>query len=413
MKIAVIGSGISGLGTSLILSPKHETHVFEAARRLGGHANTVSVRDGNSDVPVDTGFLVYNELNYPHLTAMFRHLGVATADSDMTLSLRVLAKNLEWCGTDLNTVFAQRRNIFNLDFHRMLRAILRFHREAEQNLLLARENGWTLGGLLRARQFPKIFATDYLLPMGAAIWSTPEEGMLEFPAETFLQFFINHRLLQWNGRPQWRTVRGGSIEYVKAIQKNLKHVHLASPVRAVSRKDGKVILRLDSGEQVFDRVIFATHAPVTARMLVDASSAERAILEAFRTEANTAILHRDAGAMPRNKRCWASWNAVAEPEGKASLTYFMNRLQPLASPRELFLTLNPKNQPNEVERVIDYEHPRFDFKAIRAQKELDGIQGLGGVYYAGAWTRYGFHEDGLLSAVKVAGLLGERPPWER
>lgn len=414
MKIAIIGSGISGLGASLILSRRYETHLFEASGRLGGHANTVSMRDGENSIPVDTGFLVYNELNYPHLTALFKYLEVATVESEMTLSLRLDDKGIEWAGTNLNTVFAQRGNLLAPAFHGMLLAILRFHREAETNLLAARENGWTLGGLLRARRYPRSLASDYLLPMGAAIWSTPEEGMLNFPAETFLQFFINHRLLQVNNRPRWRTVKGGSVGYVNALARKLPHVHLNAPVREVERVNGKIILRVEGhGSAEFDRVVFATHAPVTARLLRGQSASERDVLGSFQVEPNTAVLHRDAAAMPRSRRCWTSWNAIGAPEGKASLTYYLNRLQPLGAVSDIFLSLNPAAAHDRVDRVISYDHPRFDFKAIRAQARLADLQGAGGVFYAGAWTRYGFHEDGLLSAVNVAGMLGEKPPWVR
>ncbi len=415
MKIAVIGSGISGLGAAYILSRQHEVHLFEAANRLGGHAHTSYIPDGSEQVPVDSGFLVYNELTYPHLKALFAHLNVPTVESDMSLSIRSERSGLEWCGTDLNTVFGQRKNLFSISFHRMLLEILRFHREVESNLNLARRHGWTVGDLLRHRKYGAAFSENYLLPMAAAIWSTPEKGMLEFPAATFLHFLINHKLVQVNDRPKWRTVNGGSIEYVKRIAAQLKNIHLETPVLAVERAGDKVTVRTKQESASFDKVIFATHAPVTRKILQNANAAELEVLKAFEVEPNRAVLHRDRSLMPMEKRCWAAWNVFANEDQrseKVSLTYHLNRLQPLPTKREFYLTLNPHGNVENVDREFTYDHPRFDQCAIRAQARLADVQGQGGIYYAGAWTRYGFHEDGLLSAVRVAEHLNVATPWK-
>lgn len=415
VKIAVIGAGISGLSASLILSKCHDVHLFESEGRLGGHAHTTNVDVHGHTVAADTGFLVYNELNYPHLTAMFKYLGVETAASDMSLSISLLEKNLEWCGTSLSTVFGQRRNLFRLSFHRMLLELLRFHREADENLELSKKHGWTLGQLLDNRKYSADFRSHYLLPMSAAIWSTPEKGMLEFPAATFLTFCHNHRLLQVNERPKWRTVKNGSINYVNEITRRLKNVHTATAVYEVERLETGVIVRSSKGEMHFDKVVFATHAPITARLLKSKSDLEGDILKSFRTEPNQAVLHRDRTHMPRQRRIWSAWNVngstYGDSERKVSLTYYLNTLQPLQTKTDLFLTLNPWRDVATPDFKATYHHPLFDHLAIGGQKNLRQIQGAGGVYYAGAWTANGFHEDGLLSAIKVAEMLGESVPW--
>jgi predicted NAD/FAD-binding protein len=330
----------------------------------------------------------------------------------MSLSIRVDEKNLEWAGQNLNAVFGQRKNLFRPSFYAMLLEILRFHREVEDNRNLSLRHAWTLGELLIARRFTDSFRNDYLLPMSAAIWSTPEKGMLDFPAAPFLTFLINHKLVQVEDRPVWRTVKGGSIQYVQKVAKHIPHVHLASPVLEVRREGGRVKLKTAAGEGFFDQVIFATHAPITARILVGQTQQEAQILGAFRTEANHAVLHQDPQLLPINKRCWASWNVRGEQgSDKVTLSYHLNRLQPLATKSDYFLTLNPKQSVQKASWEMDYDHPRFDQAAIRAQRDLATIQGGGGVYYAGAWTRYGFHEDGLLSAVRVAEMLGQHVPW--
>lgn len=412
MKIAVIGGGISGLGAGVILSPHHEVHLFESAGRLGGHANTVDIPEGAAHVAVDTGFLVYNELNYPHLTAFFRFLNVETVNSDMSLSVRSVREDLEWAGTNLNTIFAQRRNLFRPSFLGLLKEILRFHRHAEKNLSVSRRHGLSLGELLVRENYSQPFCQFYLLPIGAAIWSTPEAGILDYPADTFLTFFLNHKLLQMNNRPVWRTVLGGSRNYVKKAQAKISNVHLNAKVTAVKRSEGRVWLRTENGEAQFDKVIFATHAPVTLQLLQNPNELEKAVLGAFQVEKNKGTLHRDPAGMPRNARTWAAWNVMAGSGDKVSLTYHLNRLQPLPTTSQYFLTLNPTAALNPVLAEFAYDHPRFTREAVRAQSELSKIQGQGGIHYAGAWTRYGFHEDGLLSAVNVAKALGAEPPWD-
>ncbi len=416
MKIAVIGAGISGLGAAWILSQEHDVHVFESENRLGGHAHTVDIKTPSSQsIGVDTGFLVYNELTYPHLTAFFKALGVETVKSDMSLSIQVENKNLEWNGATLNSVFGQRKNFFKFSFYFMLWDILRFDREAEKNLALARRHAWTLAELMQKRRYSQSFIQDYLLPMGAAIWSTPEKEMLTFPAATFLTFFINHHLLQVNNRPEWRTVKNGSRNYVERVKKKLKNIHLGTPVLEVKRHAGTVTVVTANGEATFDRVVFATHPPITLKILKDASPKELNILKCFPYEENHTVLHKDKSFMPKTAVCWAAWNVRAsQPQDasqKISLTYYINQLQPLNTPENIFVTLNAPREVRDQERSFVYHHPQFTQNAIRAQRELKDIQGTGGVYYCGAWSRYGFHEDGLLSAVNVGELFNIQPPW--
>jgi predicted NAD/FAD-binding protein len=414
MRVAVVGAGISGLGAAWLLAKDHEVHLFESEGRLGGHAHTVRVSEDGNSIPVDTGFLVYNNLTYPNLVGFFQALGVTTAESDMSLSVQVQHKGLEWNGTNLNTVFGQRSNLIRPAFFKMLQEILRFEKEAESNLASARTKKWSLRDLLRERHFSLAFKEDYLLPIGAAIWSTPEGEMLDFPAETFIQFFINHRLLQVNGRPKWRTVKNGSIEYVTRAAASIPRIHLNSPVQRVERKNGKVLLSVNGAQIEFDRVVLATHAPLTAKILAAPSDREARVLGSFRDESNRAILHRDISVMPKRKRCWASWNVLgtlANGNRKVCLSYYLNRLQPIEAKKSLFITLNPSLEPAEKLQEFSYDHPQFTQAAIDAQAELPELQGAGGVYFAGAWSRYGFHEDGLLSAVKVAAHFNVKPPW--
>lgn len=424
MKIAVVGAGISGLGAAWILGQKHEVHLFESEPRLGGHAHTVTVQesaqksaqDATNSVPIDTGFLVYNEVTYPHLCGFFESLGVETCASDMSLSVRAQHKNLEWSGTNLDTVFAQRTNLFRPSFLRMIRDILKFDKDSTENLELSKKNQWSLKQLIEHRSYSHEFCRDYLMPIGAAIWSTPEVRMEDFPAETFIAFFINHKLLQIKDRPVWRTVKNGSIEYVKRVAEKIRFVHLGSPVDEVNRNaQGLIDLRVGERTWQFDRVVFATHAPVTAKILKNQDELESKILSAVQTKGNRTLLHQDESFMPVFKKCWSAWNVFSTNKyheaPAVSLSYYSNKLQPLLTKQNYFVTLNPSTEVRGVLREFNYHHPQFNREAIEAQQLLPQIQGRGGVYYAGAWTRYGFHEDGLLSAVKVGELFDLAPPW--
>ncbi|ALV29157.1 NAD(P)/FAD-dependent oxidoreductase [Pannonibacter phragmitetus] len=418
MRIAVIGSGISGNSAAWALSGHHDITVYEKRLRPGGHSATVDIDYDGAAISVDTGFIVYNELNYPNLTALFAHLGVATEASDMSFALSVDAGRREWSGTNLRTIFAQRRNMVSPRFLWMLREILRFNRQCAADLASGYLTGMSLGDYMRARKFSAAFIEDYLVPMGAAIWSTPASEMLAFPAASFVSFFENHRLINFD-RPQWRTVSGGSRNYVQRLLEPLRgHVRLGSPVTNVRRADGKVHVRDASGhEDIFDHVILASHTNQTLAMLDDASDDERRILSAIRYRPNTVYLHRDESLMPKRKSVWASWNYLARTgsaEGTdVAVSYWMNRLQNIDTSRPLFVTLNPPHEPREdlTFARFTYDHPQFDAGALAAQQQLSRIQGVANTWYCGAWKGHGFHEDGLVSGLKVATALGAELPW--
>ncbi|MGZ3691362.1 MAG: NAD(P)/FAD-dependent oxidoreductase [Pseudobdellovibrio sp.] len=415
-KIAVIGSGISGLGASLILSQQYEIHLFESDNRLGGHAHTSDIKVGDEVVALDTGFLVYNELTYPHLIGMLKYLGVETVDSDMSLSIQVPYLNLEWSGDNLNTVFAQRKNLLRPRFYRLLLDILKFHRNAELNRDLSRKHQWTVEELLVNKKFSNELTEWYILPMLAAIWSTPETKMLDFPADTFLTFFLNHKLLQVNDRPKWKTIKNSSRDYVNKIAAKLEHIHLSEGVESVQKEDQQIRLQTAKQDYLFDKVIFATAPAITRNILKTDNLDVLRVLNSFETVMNKAYLHQDDSFMPQSKKCWSSWcvraNYRTPQSNNVSLTYYLNRLQPLKTKRDVFLTLNPGTTPKNILAEFVYGHPLFNQRAISAQPEVPSIQGIDGVYYAGAWTRYGFHEDGLLSGVRVSQILDVRPQWD-
>lgn len=419
--IAVVGAGAAGLSAAWLLSRRYRVSLYEADQRLGGHANTVEVAGEAGAVAVDTGFIVYNEPTYPNLTALFRHLEVATEASDMSFAVSLDAGRLEYAGADnLGALFAQRSNLVRPRFLRMLADIVRFYREATAADPAAHAH-LTLGEYLERGGYGTALRDDHVLPMAAAIWSSSVDTILAFPAATFLRFFQNHGLLRVANRPRWRTVRGGSREYVRRIEAQLAPgtVRTGAAVVAVTRLDTGVELTLAGGERErADGVVFATHAPQALHALQDASEDERAVLGAFRTQPNEAILHRDPAQMPRRRGAWASWNYSGQSgrpgSAAASVTYWMNRLQGIARPENLFVTLNPLTPIREdlVLRRFAYQHPIFDRAALDAQGRLGTIQGVRRTWFCGAWQRYGFHEDALVSALAVAAQLGVQAPWQ-
>ncbi|WP_430398462.1 NAD(P)/FAD-dependent oxidoreductase [Ferrovibrio sp.] len=424
MKIGVIGAGIAGLGAAWALSRQHDVTVFEANAYPGGHSNTAEVDCDGKRIAVDTGFIVFNNWNYPNIEKLFAHLKVPALKSDMSFSVSVGTGSqrgqLEWNGNTLGSLFAQKRNLLSFRFHRMWRDILRFNRRAVTDLETGRMAALTLGAYLEREGYSESFMLDYLLPMGAAIWSAPMRDMLDFPAVTFARFFRNHGLLSINDRPQWSTVQGGSREYVRRLIADSRFdLKLSTPVRRLSRTPEGVILHTDAGPVgSFDQVLLACHGDQALRILGDAASEqERAILGCFRFQPNRAILHRDLNQMPLRRRAWASWNYLSEPrrdlERRVALTYWMNLLQSIDNQYPLFVTLNPIEEPDpaKVFARFDYEHPLFDRAAIAAQGQLDEIQGRNRLWFAGAWAGYGFHEDGLTSGLRVATALGATLPF--
>jgi predicted NAD/FAD-binding protein len=415
-RIAVIGAGIAGLASAYFLNRRHEVVLFEAGRYLGGHANTVDIELAGQACAVDTGFLVYNERTYPNLIRLFDELGVASVASDMSFAVS-MDNGLEWAGTSLDTVFAQRRRLVSPAFLGMLRDILHFNRRAPDFLAEALASGATLGELLGQQAYGALFRDAYLLPMAAAIWSSSPRDILDFPAATFLRFCLNHALLQINDRPQWRTVRGGSREYVQALAATLPDCRLNRPVRAVLRDGQRWLLSFRDGAEHFDEVVFATHAPTTLSLLPEAGDSQRAILGSVRYQPNTAWLHTDTGLMPRLRKVWSAWNYLSGPPSAAGspvcVSYWLNQLQQLPVSTPVMVTLNPPAPPADAHVLarFEYAHPVMDQAAIAAQQALPTIQGRDGLWYAGAWTGYGFHEDGLKSALRIAAALGAAPDW--
>ena len=413
LRIAVIGSGISGLSAAWLLSRRHCVTLYEADRRLGGHSHTVDARG----MPVDTGFIVYNEKTYPNLTALFTHLNVATKDADMSFAVSLDGGRLEYSGDGLTGLFAQKRNLASPRFYGMLRDLVRFYREAPQQIAAA--EGLTLSAYLDAGGYGAAFRDDHLFPMAAAIWSTPSARIGDYPAASFIRFFTNHGLLQLTKRPLWRTVDGGSRSYVTRMVDDMEATIIHSdPVVRVQRTEGRISVQVKSGEQrSYDHVILATHADQALSLLSDPSEPEARILGAFGYTSNVAVLHSDSSFMPRRHAAWAAWNYLSEGRGqdrKLSMTYWMNALQSLPQRHPLFVTLNPARPvaPEHVIRREVYEHPVFNLPAVAAQQRLWSLQGQRNTWFCGAYFGAGFHEDGLQAGLAVAEALGGvRRPW--
>ncbi|MEE2566636.1 NAD(P)/FAD-dependent oxidoreductase [Hyphobacterium marinum] len=412
--VAVIGAGISGLGAAWALRDVHDVTLFEKRERLGGHANTVDIDYDGNQIAVDTGFIVYNPLNYPNLIALFDHLGVPSKQTDMSFGFS-LGGDVEWCSNGLGGIFAQKRNLARPSFIAMLRDLLRFNRQAPADLEAGHLRGITLGAYLALRGFSDRFLRNYLLPMGAAIWSATEDDMRDYPAESFIRFFRNHRLMHLD-RPQWRTVEGGSRAYVQRIAADLEgRVRLADPAKAVRRVPGGAEVQTTDGWQHFDEVILACHSDQARALLTDMDDDEAALLGAIRYSPNTAILHRDPSLMPSRRAAHAAWNYVRDDAGSAPcVTYDMNRLQGIDRRYRLYVTLNPdrKPDPSLTFGEFQYDHPQFTTAAMAAQRTFNRIQGPRQTWFAGAWLGYGFHEDGLRSGLRIALRLGGRIPWD-
>jgi predicted NAD/FAD-binding protein len=419
MRIAVVGAGIAGLGAAWLLKGRHEVTIFERNGRLGGHSNTIEVESGGATLGVDTGFVVYNERNYPHLTRLFRHLGVETQPTDMSFAASVDDGRVEYAGSDLNTLFAQRGNLVSPAYWGMLRDVLRFNRDARRSLRTGDADGLSLGAYLARGGYGTRLADHYLLPMAAAIWSCPTRTMRDFPAVSFLHFFRNHGLLDLVDRPQWRTVVGGSRRYVERLYADLPcSAHAGTPVVRVQRASSGVrVLTADGAEHLFDAAVLACHADEALRLIDSPRPAETAVLSKFGYQENRTILHSDAALMPRQRRVWSSWNYLAATGAsgteRVSVSYWMNRLQGLPGSRQFFVSLNPLREPRpeSVVAELSYHHPVFDAEAMRAQGLLGQLQGRDRLWFCGSYAGYGFHEDALASAVGVARLLGAEAPW--
>lgn len=413
-KIAVVGSGISGLSAAWLLSQRHDVTLYEQDGRVGGHANTVMVHQGPTPAAVDIGFIVYNEATYPNLVALFDHLGVETQPTDMSFAAS-LASGLEYSGNNLAGLFAQKRNLFRPRFWSMLSDLVRFYRNASRDSAVIDET-LTMRDYLDAGGFGDAFREDHLLPMAAAIWSAPCQAMLDYPAASFIRFHENHGLLTLRDRPVWRTVVGGSQAYVRRLAQAID-CRIAARVVSVERGGSDVTLRDNNGNAgKFDDVVIATHADQALAMLKDPSAEERRLLGAFRYSKNIAFLHSDPSLMPRRRATWSSWNYIEEPgrrdRAAPVVTYWMNLLQNLPDEHLYFVTLNPEREPAQIWHREIYDHPLFDAAAIAAQRQLHELQGRNRIWFCGSYFGAGFHEDGLQAGLAVAEALGDvRRPW--
>lgn len=411
-RIAIIGSGISGLGAAYALKDVADVTVYEADSRAGGHAHTMDVDYNGTPLSVDVGFIVYNGLNYPNLIGFFDALGVETEASDMSFAVSN-PDGYEWAST-LNGIFAQRSNFFRPKFHKFWRTILKFNDLAREELLAGKIDDVSLGSWLRKQGFDQVFLDNYILPMGGAIWSTPEAEMLDYPARSFFQFFENHRLMH-KERPKWRTVAGGSRNYVRNVSGLLgDRLKLNTPVSSINPFGNKVRVNFEDGEnEAFDDVIVTTHSDTTLSLLDDSYEDKRFLLRSVRYRPNTIYLHRDPSLMPKRKAAWASWNVIKQDSPEICLTYWMNKLQNLPDEHPVFVTLNPDTPPTPhlTFATMEKAHPQFDGPAEAAVRALKREQGKDNIWLAGAWMGSGFHEDGLKSGLACALSLGGQVPW--
>lgn len=412
MKIAVIGTGISGMVAAYLLNEEHDITVFEANDYVGGHTNTVTISTEQGTYAVDTGFIVFNDWTYPNFTTLLQRLGIATQPSPMSFSVECAQSGLEYNGTSLNTLFAQRRNLFRPSFHRMLVDILRFNRTASR-LLQQDDDHTTLGGYLQAHHYSTSFIEHYIIPMGAAIWSADPQQMWQVPARFVVQFFHHHGMLSVNRRPQWRVIKGGSQQYVRALIQSYRHrIRLRCPVQAVTRHHDSVVVKSPGSEpERFDQIVLATHSDQALALLTDPSEKERILLGALPYQKNDVVLHTDTTLLPRAPRAWASWNyhRLPEPQRYVTVTYNMNLLQSLQTQQTFCVTLNRTAaiDPRLILRTMTYHHPVYTAHSIAAQKQYASINGVNRTYFCGAYWGNGFHEDGANSALAVGRCFGK------
>jgi uncharacterized protein len=419
LKIAVVGTGVSGLSAAWLLHRAHDIVVYEKANRIGGHANTVVVETAKGKVAVDTGFIVFNPQTYPNFVALLEAIGVASDPSNMSFAASLCGGAHEYSGGDLRALFGQKENMFRSRFWSMLIDLARFYRQAPGALKSGACDRMTLGEYLKHGRFGKAFEEDHILPMAGAIWSVAPSQILEFPARAFIQFYENHGLFKFVGRPVWRSVRGGSTAYVQALTRGFApQIRVNAKAQRIRRWEGGASVRTDEGsEEVFDHVVIASHADEALAMLEAPSENERRLLSAFRYSNNVALLHRDESFMPRRRHNWASWNTFDDGDADARIcaTYWMNSLQKLDTQENLFVSLNPTREPapgSVIKREL-YEHPIFDASALEAQKALWALQGRQNTWFCGAHFGAGFHEDGVQSGLAVAEALGGlRRPWQ-
>jgi len=413
MRIAVVGSGIAGLVSAWLLSREHEVTLFEANDYFGGHTHTHDVEQDGRRYHIDSGFIVHNPAHYPLLTRMFNELGIASQPTTMSFSVHSEASGLEYNAATLDTLFCQRRNLLSPRFVGMVRDLMRFYREAPA-LLGRHDDGITLGAYLEQHRYGEAFRDDHLIPMASALWSSPARQILQFPARYLVQFMANHQMLQVGDRPQWRVVRGGSSTYVAELRARWSvRERCSCPVFAIRRGNGRIEVHSAAGTEHFAQVVLACHSDQALNLLADASEAECAILGAISYQTNDTVLHTDASVLPRQRKAWAAWNAwlPRDPGSACTVSYCMNLLQRIQSPQPFIVTLNRSKDidPAKVLARVRYEHPVYTQASVRAQKRKAEIQGQRGTWFAGAYWGWGFHEDGMRSAVEVATGLGV--PW--
>jgi uncharacterized protein len=415
MKVAIVGAGVSGLVVADLLRREHEITVFEAGSYAGGHTNTIRVDTPNETHYVDTGFIVFNDRNYPNFERLLQRLGVAWQPSTMTFSVSDGIGDFEYSGGSPNGLFAKRAHLVTPWFHRMVADLVRFNRAARELLLTPGSQGPSLAEWLEELRFSRPFIERLIVPQAAAVWSADPRQMWSFPARFLVEFFDNHGMLGFRGRPRWRAVHGGSARYVDALTAPWRErLRLRTPVVGISRGPDYVLVRPRGGEpERFDEVVLATHSDQALRMLVDATDAEHQILGAIPYQANEAALHTDMRMLPRRRRAWASWNyhLVDSPGGRATVTYHMNRLQSLRAERELCVTLNRTAEiaPDKVIGTISYAHPVYTSRGVAAQSRVAEISGRNRTHFCGAYWGWGFHEDGVVSALRVAERFGAKP----
>jgi predicted NAD/FAD-binding protein len=416
----VVGTGIAGLSAAWLLNQRHDVTVYEQNSYIGGHSNTADVQIGNQSIPVDTGFIVYNPVNYPNLVAMFDHLGVPTTTSDMSFAASLNNGSLEYSGTNLAGLLAQPLNVIRPRFLKMVRDLRRFYKQAPVLVCDRSLASVPLGDFLRTNNYSDAFIYDHLMPMGAAIWSSSVQQMLDFPTQAFMRFFDNHGLMQLKDRPEWRTVAGGSREYVRRLSAGFSdRIRVGDPVVEVRRNGGtQTLITRDGQRETYDHVVLACHADQALEMLAQPTVAEREILGTIRYQPNTAVLHTDTQLLPKRKRAWASWNYLgtgASPsEQQLCVTYLMNKLQKLQTRTPIMVTLNPCKDvdPDKIIQTYDYDHPLFDTTAIASQPRLWELQGQQNTWFCGAYFGSGFHEDGIQAGLAVAEKLGAvKRPW--
>ena len=407
-KIAVIGSGISGLSCAWKLSEKFDVDLFECDKRFGGHSNTVQIKDGKKVINVDTGFIVFNDHNYPLLCSFFDNLGVISYESDMSFSVSIAHNNLEYSGTNFFSIFAQSKNIFNLEFLRMLFEIIRFNRNVE--LDKKKFSNLTIDKYLNKKKYSNYFKYNHLYPMAGSIWSSKLDDIKNYPFEKFVSFFSNHGLLKIFNRPKWRTVKGGSRSYIEKILSNKKIKFYKNTSVKVERRKKKIVLKINGLLKKYDHLVVATHSD-QVKSVLELDNVEKKIFSNMDYKKNIVYLHKDPSLMSKNMKVWSSWNYLQDSQrtNELTVTYWMNKLQNLGTDTNIFVSLNPFKKPkkDKIFKVINYEHPLYTFETFRKQEKIDSIQGRSNIWFCGAYLGYGFHEDGISSSMKIARRIYE------